>query len=89
MTTSLSKGGHVAMAKAAGDDFKERFRELIADPSNLFITRVPQAGTVRSGPHTTGSALALTHPLRRYSSTGRRCHASGFSMLSLLKCMHI
>jgi hypothetical protein len=89
MTTALSKGGLVAIAKAAGDDFKRRFREVIADPLNLLITRVPQAVTLRDGPHATVSSLPLTHPLRRYASTRSRCHASGFAMLSLLKCMHI
>jgi hypothetical protein len=30
--------------KAASDDFEGRFREIIADPLNLLIERVPQAG---------------------------------------------
>jgi hypothetical protein len=38
-----------AVAKAAGGDFLGRFREVVADPLNLLIARVPQAGTVRDG----------------------------------------
>ena len=35
--------------KAAADDFPGRFREIVSDPLNLLIQRVPQAGLVRNG----------------------------------------
>lgn len=38
-----------APPKAMPDDLTGRFREIISDPLNLLIERVPQAGTVRAG----------------------------------------
>ena len=35
--------------KAAAQDFTARFREIISDPINLLIERVPDAGTVENG----------------------------------------
>lgn len=37
------------VAKAASGDFLGRFREVVSDPLNLLIERVPGAGTVRNG----------------------------------------
>lgn len=36
-------------AKAASADFEGRFREIMADPSNAYIPRVPDAGQVKDG----------------------------------------
>ncbi len=36
-------------AKADANDFEGRFREVMADPSNRYIPRCPDAGTVRGG----------------------------------------
>ncbi|CAN5223044.1 hypothetical protein BH10PSE11_BH10PSE11_12600 [soil metagenome] len=36
------------LAKANGDDFLGRFREVISDPLNLLIERVPQAGYIEN-----------------------------------------
>jgi hypothetical protein len=49
MMTAPSKSGPTTIAKATANDFPGRFREVIADPLNLLIPRVPQAGTVRDG----------------------------------------
>lgn len=38
-----------AVEKASGGDFLGRFREIVSDPLNLLIARVPHAGTVRDG----------------------------------------
>jgi hypothetical protein len=37
------------LEKAAADDFVGRFREIISDPLNLLIRRVPNAGVVEDG----------------------------------------
>ena len=37
------------VAKAASGDYEGRFREIMADPSNAYIPRVPDAGKVKDG----------------------------------------
>lgn len=41
--------GALPLAKARDADFLGRFREVVSDPINLLIRRVPDAGTVRDG----------------------------------------
>lgn len=41
--------GVACVPKAAGGDFLGRFREVVSDPLNLLIARVPHAGVVHDG----------------------------------------
>jgi hypothetical protein len=68
--------------KAAADDFAGRFREIISDPVNLLIERVPQAGVVDDG-------LVWLHNGNRVAATGDYAYYGEFSsILSLNRGVH-
>ncbi len=64
-------------AKAADADFMGRFREVISDPLNLLIRRVPAAGTVD------GSEVYL-HNGNRVPLEGAGAYYGGFSQILVL-----
>jgi hypothetical protein len=69
-------------AKAAPEDFEGRFREIISDPINLLIERVPQAGVVEEG-------FVWLHNGNRVLETGKLAYYQEFSkILSLNRGVH-
>lgn len=57
-----------AIAKSDAGDFRGRFRETVSDPLNIFIDRVPEAGTMDGDhviPHN-GHKVALRGPNSYY-----------------------
>lgn len=70
------------LEKAAADDLTGRFREIISDPLNLLIRRVPQAGEVVGG-------LVCLHNGIRVPFCGAGSYYDGFSqILSLNRGVH-
>jgi hypothetical protein len=72
----MSKTG-TTPSKAADTDFVGRFREVISDPLNLLIERVPQAGTVE------GNDVYL-HNGNRVPVAGAEAYYGQFSTLLVL-----
>jgi hypothetical protein len=72
----MSKAGTTPL-KAADTDFVGRFREVISDPLNLLIERVPQAGIVE------GNDVYL-HNGNRVPVTGAEAYYGQFSTLLVL-----
>jgi Methyltransferase FkbM domain len=72
----MSKAG-TTMLKAADADFVGRFREVISDPLNLLIERVPQAGVVE------GNEVYL-HNGNRVPVAGPEAYYGQFSTLLVL-----
>jgi hypothetical protein len=72
----MSKVG-TAPLKAADTDFVGRFREVISDPLNLLIERVPQAGTIE------GNDVYL-HNGNRVPVAGAEAYYGQFSTLLVL-----
>lgn len=70
------------LEKAAADDFVGRFREIISDPLNLLIRRVPHAGEVVDG-------LVYLHNGLKVPFSGPGSYYDGFSqILSLNRGVH-
>ncbi len=65
-------GNRPVVAKAAGSDWAGRFREIVSDPLNLLIERVPEAGTIKDG-------LVVLHNGVRVPQTGPNAYYEGFS----------
>jgi len=63
--------------KAPADDFPGRFREIISDPLNLLIRRVPDAGIVRDG-------LVCLHNGIKVPFSGAGAYYDGFSQILAL-----
>lgn len=72
----MSKAG-ITPSKAADTDFVGRFREVISDPLNLLIERVPQAGTIE------GNDVYL-HNGNRVPVAGAEAYYGQFSTLLVL-----
>jgi len=58
--------------KASSDDLLGRFREIVSDPINLLIERVPDAGIVEGG-------LVVLHNGNRVPFSGAGAYYEGFS----------
>lgn len=70
------------LEKAAADDFVGRFREIISDPLNLLIRRVPNAGVVEDG-------LVCLHNGLKVPLSGPGSYYGDFSqVLSLNRGVH-
>ncbi|MCC6304613.1 MAG: FkbM family methyltransferase [Rhodobacteraceae bacterium] len=68
--------------KAAADDFPGRFREILSDPLNLLVRRVPEAGTVAGG-------LVVLHNGHRVPIAGAGAYFGGFAeILRLNRGVH-
>lgn len=65
------------VAKANADDFPGRFREVIADPINLLIERVPEAGTMQGGD-------VILHNGNRVPFAGTYAYYGNFSQLLIV-----
>jgi hypothetical protein len=63
--------------KAADSDFKGRFREIVSDPLNQLILRVPEAGTIRDG-------LVCLHNGNKVPSKGRYAYYENFSDILII-----
>jgi hypothetical protein len=72
----MSKTG-TSMLKAADSDFVGRFREVISDPLNLLIERVPEAGFLE------GNEVCL-HNGNRVPAAGTGAYYGQFSTLLVL-----
>ncbi len=69
------------VAKAASADYEGRFREIMADPSNAYIPRVPDAGKVKDG------AVVMHNGIKVY--VGDMAYYDQFSeILTLNKGVH-
>ena len=53
-------GEDLSLPKAHSDDFEGRFREVLSDPSNKHIPRVPDAGTLQNGHLVMHNGLLVT-----------------------------
>jgi hypothetical protein len=60
-------------AKATEADFVGRFREIISDPLNLLIERVPMAGVVQGNEVVlhNGNRVPLSGPAAYYGASAR------------------
>ena len=67
--------------KASSEDFLGRFREIVSDPINLLIERVPDAGVVEGG-------LVQLHNGNRvpFSGQGASTRGSAISSSSIAVC---
>jgi hypothetical protein len=63
--------------KAGGGDFLDRFREVISDPINLLIDRVPMAGVVEAN-------QVYLHNGNRVPVTGEGAYSGSFSQLLVI-----
>ena len=63
--------------KAAADDFIGRFREIVADPLNLLIERVPEAGTVDGD-------LVCLHNGHKVALSGPNAYYEGFALILVI-----
>ena len=63
--------------KARADDFAGRFREIVSDPLNLAIARVPQAGMVTEG-------CVILHNGHRVPLRGPGAYYEGFSDILII-----
>lgn len=71
--------------KAMAADFPGRFREILSDPLNLLIARVPEAGLVEAG--ATGSAgmdCVILHNGNRVPAAGPGAYYGSFSQILVL-----
>jgi len=57
---SVSDSGNNHRPKAQAEDFAGRFREILADPSNEFVSRVPDAGLCKDGLVTMHNGLRVS-----------------------------
>jgi hypothetical protein len=74
METNSMKPTALHARKADGDDFSGRFREIVSDPLNLAIRRVPLAGVVDGG-------LVVLHNGLRVPVSGPDAYYGGFSAI--------
>jgi hypothetical protein len=71
-----------APPKASAEDFRGRFREIVSDPLNLLIRRVPEAGVVRDG-------LVCLHNGNWVPLEGEGAYFGGFSeILAINRGVH-
>lgn len=63
--------------KAAANDFLGRFREIVSDPLNLLIDRVPMAGYVRGG-------KVILHNGNRVPAGGQQAYYGPFSQILVI-----
>jgi len=69
-------GGSVP-SKASADDFAGRFREIVSDPLNVLIARVPMAGVVENG-------FVWLHNGNRVPVNGPRAYFGAFSQILVI-----
>lgn len=65
------------LSKAAAEDLRGRFREIVSDPLNLLIQRVPEAGEVRDG-------LVCLHNGNRVPIAGEGAYFGPFSEILVI-----